>query len=209
MKEFQEILKSDPNNEAACRGMGYAYLERQDFDQAGEYFKRAAQVDSKDARVHYYNALMMVRKSGFGGGADSQPMTKELETQTPTRRWRMPNLRQEIPRKHYSPCRRRWRSARAMKVIYTILRIFTWQTGSRVKRLPCLSLCRSPTIQRSPHKWWACWRRRSSSRPQRRREPCKDIRSYPHRAMSPRPLVTPPPAWFRFPPDRQSSSKAR
>jgi Tfp pilus assembly protein PilF len=70
MKEFQEILKSDPNNEAACRGMGYAYLERQDFDQAGEYFKRAAQVDSKDARVHYYNALMMVRKSGFGGGAD-------------------------------------------------------------------------------------------------------------------------------------------
>ena len=80
MKEFQEILKSDPNNEAACRGMGYAYLERQDFDQAGEYFKRAAQVDSKDARVHYYNALMMVRKSGFRGGADSQPMTKELET---------------------------------------------------------------------------------------------------------------------------------
>ena len=79
-REFQELLKSDPTSVAACRGLGYAYLERQDFEQAGEYFKRAAQLDSKDARVHYYYALMMVRKNGFGSSADLPAMAKELET---------------------------------------------------------------------------------------------------------------------------------
>jgi len=78
--EFQDILKSDPNNAAACRGLGYAYLQKQDFTQAAEYFKRASQLDSKDPRVHYYNALLMVRESGFGSGADLPAMTRELET---------------------------------------------------------------------------------------------------------------------------------
>jgi tetratricopeptide (TPR) repeat protein len=77
--EFQDILKSDPNNAAACRGLGYAYLQKQDFTQAAEYFKRASQLDSKDPRVHYYSALLMVRESGFGGGADLPAMTRELE----------------------------------------------------------------------------------------------------------------------------------
>ena len=31
VEEFQAILKSDPNNAAACRGLGYAYLQKQDF----------------------------------------------------------------------------------------------------------------------------------------------------------------------------------
>src|ERR1700731_3934256 len=59
LNEFQEILKSDPKNAAACRGLGYAYLQKQDFTQASEYFKRASQLDSKDPRVHYYSALLM------------------------------------------------------------------------------------------------------------------------------------------------------
>ena len=37
--EFEAILKSDPNNSAACRGLGYSYLQQQDFTHAGEYFK--------------------------------------------------------------------------------------------------------------------------------------------------------------------------
>ena len=40
--EFQDILKTDSNNAAACRGLGYAYLQKQDFTQASEYFKRAS-----------------------------------------------------------------------------------------------------------------------------------------------------------------------
>jgi len=50
--EFREILKSDPNNAAALRGLGYAYLQRQEFHEAAEYFKRASQMDSKLSLIH-------------------------------------------------------------------------------------------------------------------------------------------------------------
>jgi tetratricopeptide (TPR) repeat protein len=78
--EFQEILKSDPNNAAACRGLGFAYLQKQDFHQASDYFKRASQLNSSDPRVHYYIALLMFREHGFGAGAELAEMTRELET---------------------------------------------------------------------------------------------------------------------------------
>ena len=78
--EFEEIVKTDPNNAAACRGLGYAYLQKQDFRQAAEYFKRSSESDSKDPRVHYYNALLMARESGFSGKADLPALTRELET---------------------------------------------------------------------------------------------------------------------------------
>ena len=80
MNEFQDILKSDPKNAAACRGLGYAYLQKQDFAQAAQYFKQASQLDSKDPRVHYYNALLMAREGGFSSTADLPAMTAELET---------------------------------------------------------------------------------------------------------------------------------
>lgn len=80
--EFQEILKTEPNHAAACRGLGYAYLQKRDYAQAGEYFKRAAQADSKDPRVHYYSALLMSREGAFTNGnrTDLPQMTSELET---------------------------------------------------------------------------------------------------------------------------------
>jgi tetratricopeptide (TPR) repeat protein len=80
VSEFQDVLKSDPKNAAACRGLGYAYLQKQDFTQAAEYFKQASELDSKDPRVHYYNALLVTRENGFSVGADLPTMTKELET---------------------------------------------------------------------------------------------------------------------------------
>jgi cytochrome c-type biogenesis protein CcmH/NrfG len=80
LAEFQDILKSDPNSAAACRGLGYAYLEKQDFTHAAEYFNRASQLDSKDPRVHYYSALLMTRENSSGGGRDFSAMARELET---------------------------------------------------------------------------------------------------------------------------------
>jgi tetratricopeptide (TPR) repeat protein len=77
--EFQKILKTDPNSAAACRGLGYAYLQKSDFKQAGDYFKRAAQADSKDPRVHYYSALLMSREGSFGNLDELPEMTKELQ----------------------------------------------------------------------------------------------------------------------------------
>lgn len=78
--EYQEVLQMDPNNASALRGMGYAYLQQQDFEHAGEYFRKAAERDSKDPRVHYYNALLMNRAGGMVSGAKSDEVKKELET---------------------------------------------------------------------------------------------------------------------------------
>jgi tetratricopeptide (TPR) repeat protein len=78
--EFQDVLKIDPNNASALRGIGYAYLQRQDYEHAGEYFRRAAERDSKDPRVHYYNALLMNRAGALTNGANADVLRKELET---------------------------------------------------------------------------------------------------------------------------------
>ncbi len=78
--EFQEILKTDPRNAAACRGLGYAYLKKRDFQQSADYFRRASQADSKDPRVHYYIALLLSREGGFNNPSDLPEITKELET---------------------------------------------------------------------------------------------------------------------------------
>jgi len=78
--EFQEILKTNPNNAAACRGMGYALLRKNQFSEAGDYFRRAAQADSKDPRVHYYFALLMSRSGGMADRAQLVEMIKQLET---------------------------------------------------------------------------------------------------------------------------------
>jgi tetratricopeptide (TPR) repeat protein len=79
LAEFQEILKVEPNHAAACRGLGYAYLQQGDFKQAGEYFERAAKADSKDARVHYYSALLKTREGSFANKSEVEAMIKELE----------------------------------------------------------------------------------------------------------------------------------
>jgi Tfp pilus assembly protein PilF len=78
--EFEEVLKTDPNNASALRGTGYAYLQRQDFEHAGEYFRRAAERESKDPRVHYYNVMLMSRAGGLMNGARAEEMKKELAT---------------------------------------------------------------------------------------------------------------------------------
>jgi tetratricopeptide (TPR) repeat protein len=78
--EFLDILKTDPNNAAACRGLGYGYLQKQEYEQAAEYFHRAVQLDSKDPRVHYYSAMLMSRQGGFGNRERAPEMIKELET---------------------------------------------------------------------------------------------------------------------------------
>lgn len=78
--EFKEILKADPNHAAACRGLGYAYLQKQALTQAAEYFKRAAQADSRDPHVHYYLALLMSREGGFANPSELPEMIKHLDT---------------------------------------------------------------------------------------------------------------------------------
>jgi tetratricopeptide (TPR) repeat protein len=77
--EFEDVLKADPANAAACRGLGYAYLQKQDFDKALEYFRRAVKADSTDARVHYYLGVLMNMK-GSDDDSDLASVTSELKT---------------------------------------------------------------------------------------------------------------------------------
>ena len=64
-QEFEEVLKLQPDNAAALRGLGYGALRQHDFEKAGEYFARAAERDSNDPRVLYYSALL-AQQAGAG-----------------------------------------------------------------------------------------------------------------------------------------------
>jgi Flp pilus assembly protein TadD len=80
IEEFRRILTAEPNHAAACRGLSYAYLQKRDFAQAADYFKRAAAADSRDPRVHYYSALLMSHEDAFADSSDLPEMIKHLDT---------------------------------------------------------------------------------------------------------------------------------
>jgi Tfp pilus assembly protein PilF len=80
MEEFQAILKTNPNNAAALRGLGYSYLQQKDYARAADCFDKAAAANSNDPRVHYYAALLMSHERGRFSPEDLPRMTKELET---------------------------------------------------------------------------------------------------------------------------------
>jgi tetratricopeptide (TPR) repeat protein len=77
LAEFQEVLKMDPNNASALRGAGYAYLQQHDFEHAAENFRRAAQLNSNDPRVHYYYSMLLSQQRA-GDEARSTEIKKEL-----------------------------------------------------------------------------------------------------------------------------------
>ena len=79
LDEFQDVLKTDPNNAPALRGAGFASLQKSDFAQARRYLRRAVDLDSKDARVHLYYAMLM-NQEGVQDEEGSGKIEKELET---------------------------------------------------------------------------------------------------------------------------------
>ena len=82
-EEFEAVLKIDPNNALALRGLGYSYLMKQDLAKAGEYFHKSAQIDPKDPRVLYYSALLSQREASEASNNTPerlQSMQNELET---------------------------------------------------------------------------------------------------------------------------------
>jgi tetratricopeptide (TPR) repeat protein len=80
MQEFQDILKQQPDNQAALRGLGYAYLRKHDFKQAGEYFDKAVQADSNEPRVLYYSAVLAQQEGGMNSNPEHlTKVQKQLE----------------------------------------------------------------------------------------------------------------------------------
>jgi tetratricopeptide (TPR) repeat protein len=74
MEEFLEVLKAQPDNMAALRGLGYGYLLKKDFPHAEEYFRKAVVHDPEDPRTLYYSALMIEMQQGPGLGNDRQEL---------------------------------------------------------------------------------------------------------------------------------------
>jgi Flp pilus assembly protein TadD len=79
MQEFEAVLKDDPENTTAIRGLGFAYLNNREFDKARDYFRRAAARNAQDPRVHYYWALLMNEEQAASGRfTDTAEMKKSL-----------------------------------------------------------------------------------------------------------------------------------
>ncbi|MEO6119185.1 MAG: tetratricopeptide repeat protein [Terriglobales bacterium] len=60
-REFEQVLAADPNFADAHRGLGYYYVRTGDLEKAGDNFRRAAALGSKDARVYFYTAQFIFK----------------------------------------------------------------------------------------------------------------------------------------------------
>lgn len=65
--QFRKLLQTDPGNVLANRELGYAYLQQNEFDKAAASFEQASKGDPKDARLHYYIALLAQQQSSQSG----------------------------------------------------------------------------------------------------------------------------------------------
>jgi len=70
IQQFEDVLRQKPNQAAAQRGLGYAYLRSRDFQKALPHFQTAAEIGSTDPRVYFYTAVLMQET---GHGAMSSP----------------------------------------------------------------------------------------------------------------------------------------
>lgn len=58
IEEYKNVLAADPNNVGSVKGIAYLYLQMKKFDQAKEYYKKAAQIDPKDPETYYSVAVI-------------------------------------------------------------------------------------------------------------------------------------------------------
>lgn len=81
LKEFEAVLKDQPDNLPANRALGYSYLMQRRFDDAAQCFRRIAAKDSKDPQALYYTALLSNRQALTAGKTpDNLPqMRQQLE----------------------------------------------------------------------------------------------------------------------------------
>src|SRR5579884_1332690 len=67
VREFDSVLKRNPREAVALRGIGYAYLKDRNFAKAAEFLDRAERANPDDARVHYYSALLIKEEAQSTG----------------------------------------------------------------------------------------------------------------------------------------------
>jgi tetratricopeptide (TPR) repeat protein len=79
LEELRQLVQSAPRDGLALRELGATYVERKQYAEARDCFRRAAASEASDARLHYYSALLISREKGFSNIADLTAMKKELE----------------------------------------------------------------------------------------------------------------------------------
>ena len=81
LAEFQAVLKADPNNELASRGIGYWFLRDGQLVAATLNLQKAAAENDYDAQAHYLLAAVMDRKAMKGStlASDAIGMCRELD----------------------------------------------------------------------------------------------------------------------------------
>jgi Flp pilus assembly protein TadD len=82
LDEFQAVLKGDPANELANRGLGYWFLRNGRYDEASQAFQRALAASEDDAQLHYLVAYLINRKSLKTGASPRDVLTMKTELET-------------------------------------------------------------------------------------------------------------------------------
>ncbi len=53
IEEYKNVLQKDPNNVGSIKGIAYLYLQMKKFDQAKEYYRKAADADPNEPETYY------------------------------------------------------------------------------------------------------------------------------------------------------------
>ena len=69
VKEFEAIIAENPNQVEAQRGLGYAYLQQQNFPKAAQHLQAAAHLGSKDPKVYFYTAMLLQQENPSAVGS--------------------------------------------------------------------------------------------------------------------------------------------
>lgn len=56
--QYKQVLQMDPKNVGSVKGIAYLYLQMKKFDQAKEYYKKAAELDPNDPEPYYSIAVI-------------------------------------------------------------------------------------------------------------------------------------------------------
>jgi cytochrome c-type biogenesis protein CcmH/NrfG len=75
--EFEAILKADPSNMPAHRGLGYLALNKKDLASAAQHFKEAIALNAKDPQLLYYAALLLTMRPDENNMHRSDPAMME------------------------------------------------------------------------------------------------------------------------------------
>ena len=79
--QFEEIVRQNPNQVTAQRGLGYAYLRNRDFSNAQQHFQAATKLGSSDPRAYFYSAVLMQQTHGdaFGSKEFVQDLQRAIQ----------------------------------------------------------------------------------------------------------------------------------